>query len=150
MPARGDMRLALIAGGAAIILTAPAQSAEATIITLACHGKFTTVSATSDAKPKPVPVSKMGLVVNVPERSVAGFEGLVAHIDKSDASHIWFSGRDVLTPGANDTTIFVGGDIDRVTGAVHIYATTNGETTKTRELTSYNYDLLCKPTRRLF
>jgi hypothetical protein len=68
------MRLALIAGGAAIILTAPAQSAEATIITLACHGKFTTVSATSDAKPKPVPVSKMGLVVNVPERSVAGFE----------------------------------------------------------------------------
>ena len=42
----------------------------------------------SDAKPEPV--EKFGLLVNLGERTVSGFAGIVARIAKVDAAHISF------------------------------------------------------------
>jgi len=87
-------------------------------------------------------------VVNPPAQSVAGFGGIVAHIDKADAAGVSFSGTGGLTaPGANGTPMSIGsitamGDIDRVAGAVSATTMTTA--------TTFSYELLCKPMRRLF
>jgi hypothetical protein len=98
--------------------------------------------------PKPEPISKMGLVVNPPAQSAAGFSGIVAHIDKADAAGIAFSDTGKLTvPGANGGQVSVGnitviGELDRVTGAVSATTMTTAST--------FRYELLCKPATRLF
>jgi hypothetical protein len=66
-----------------------AQGAEPTVITLACDGKVTDARA-SEAKPEAI--NNMGLVVNLTERTVSGFERIVAQINKLDAAHISFAG----------------------------------------------------------
>jgi hypothetical protein len=98
----------------------------------------------SDAKPEPV--EKIGLVVNLGERTVSGFAGIVARIAKVDAAHISFGStvkRSLLSfrsePAASVTVM---GDIDRVTGAVSATIMTTA--------TASSYDLICKPTSRLF
>jgi len=97
----------------------------------------------SDAKPEPV--EKIGLVVNLGERTVSGF-ATVARIAKVDAAHISFGNtvkRSLLNfrsePAASVTII---GDIDRVTRAVSATIITTA--------TASSYDLICKPTSRLF
>jgi hypothetical protein len=127
------MRLAVIFGISAILAAtgARAETAEPTSITLSCEGTIKDAGAINE---KPQVIGYMGLVVDLTARSVAGFGGIVAHIDRADAAGISFSGHGV------DTT--VAGEIDRVTGAV--FATT------TTTALIWSYDLLCKPTKRLF
>jgi hypothetical protein len=126
-----------------VFMTACAQAAETTVITLTCDGKKTDAKA-SEAKPEPV--EKIGLVVNLGERTVSGFAGIVARIAKVDAAHISFGStvkRSLLSfrsePAASVTVM---GDIDRVTGAVSATIMTTA--------TASSYDLICKPTSRLF
>jgi hypothetical protein len=137
------MRVALIIGAA--LIAGIAQAAETTIITLSCDGTITDARG-SEAKPEPI--SKMGMVVNLATQTVAGFGGLVAHIDKADAAGVSFSGQGTMNfPGANGTPVSAGGitvigDIDRVTGAVSATTMTTA--------TTFTYELLCKPATRLF
>jgi hypothetical protein len=126
-----------------VFMSACAHAAEATVITLTCDGKKTDAKA-SDAKPEPV--EKLGLVVNLGERTVSGFAGIIARIAKVDAAHISFGStvkRSLLNfrsePAASVTII---GDIDRVTGTVSATVMTTA--------TASSYDLSCKPTSRLF
>lgn len=120
-----------------------AQTAAPTIITLSCDGKVVDARASD---PKPEPISKMGLVVNLPDQSVAGFGGIVAHIDRTDAAGISFSGTGPLgvpsAKGGQVGTITVMGELDRVTGAVSATTLTTA--------TTFSWELLCKPTKRLF
>jgi hypothetical protein len=126
-----------------VFMSVCAQAAETTVITLTCDGKKTDAKA-SDAKPEPV--EKLGLVVNLGERTVSGFAGITARIAKVDAAHISFGStvkRSLLnfrSESAASVTII--GDIDRVTGAVSATIMTTA--------TASSYDLICKPTSRLF
>jgi hypothetical protein len=85
----------------------------------------------------------MGLVVNLADQTVIGF-GTVAHIDRADAASISFGGEGPAT--LRTGTIYVWGEIDRVTGA------TWAETITTTVVTTriYSYDLVCKVANRLF
>ena len=90
-----------------------ANTAEATVITLACDGTAKIVGAESGE-----PIKKMGLVVNLAEHTVSGFPGIVAHIDSVDATNILFSGEGpVLYHGQPTTgpgTVSVEGQIDHL------------------------------------
>jgi hypothetical protein len=69
-----------------------ANAAEATVITLSGDG---TAQAAGGGKPEPI--KKMGLVVNLTERTVSSFSGILAHIDSVDATNVLFNGvRDEL------------------------------------------------------
>jgi hypothetical protein len=113
-------------------VTCLAQAAEPTIITLSCDGKLTDAKV-SDEKP----INKMGIVVNLAERTVS-FSGYVVGIEKVDAANISFGGQYRYS----GVDISVHGDIDRVTGAASIMTYTTA--------TASNYDLLCKPANRMF
>jgi hypothetical protein len=77
-----------------------ANAAEATVITLSCDG---TAQAAGGGKPEPI--KKMGLVVNLTERTVSSFSGILAHIDSVDATNVLFSGEGPvsLSRAANGT-----------------------------------------------
>lgn len=119
-----------------------AQGAETTVVTLSCDGTITNARA-SEAKPEPI--NKMGLVVNLVERTVSGFADIVAHVDKIDTDDISFSSTgNLVAPGRRGSigSITVMGEIDGVTGAVSAKTFTT--------TTVSTYDLLCKPANRLF
>ena len=82
-----------------------AQAEEPTAITLSCDG---TTKAYLKSEESINPVTKMGVIVNLAERTVS-FDGHVAHIDHVDAAVIYFGGDSV-----KDTT----GYIDGKTGAM--------------------------------
>ena len=65
-----------------------AQAEEPMAITLSCDG---TTKAYLKSEESINPVTKMGVVVNLAERTVS-FDGLVAHIDHVDAAVIYFGG----------------------------------------------------------
>ena len=71
-----------------VIGLASAQAEESTIITLSCDGT-TKVYVKRDESIGPV--TNMGVVVNLAERTVS-FDGRVAHIDHVDAGTIFFLG----------------------------------------------------------
>ena len=71
-----------------MICLSSAQAEEPTVITLSCDGT-TKVYVKSDESINPV--TKMGVVVNLAERTVF-FDGRVAHIDHVDAGTIYFGG----------------------------------------------------------
>lgn len=111
------------------------------VITLSCEGKITTGNGSE-------PISNMGLVVNIPRRSVEGIAEVVAHIDRVDGASIDFSGIAPVTyPGVQGSlgNVTLLGELDRVTGSVSATVTMAGGGGS-----SMNYDLMCKPTRRLF
>ena len=68
-----------------VICLSLAQAEETTVITLSCDGT-TKVYVKSDESINPV--TKMGVVVNLTERTVL-FDGRVAHIDHVDAGTIF-------------------------------------------------------------
>ena len=65
-----------------------ARAAEPKVITMSCDGTLT--SRVDNVKPEPM--KKMGVVVNLDERTVS-FLGYVAHIKDVDAANITFGGR---------------------------------------------------------
>jgi hypothetical protein len=100
-----------------------AQAEEPTVITLSCDG---TTKAYVKSEESINPVTKMGVVVNLAERTVS-FDSHVAHIDHVDATVIYFGGDSV-----KDTT----GYIDGKTGSM---TATNMDGHKYSEL----YELVC-------
>jgi len=88
-----------------IIFLSSAQAEEPTVTTLSCDG---TTKVYVKREESINPVTKMGVVVNLAERTVS-FDGRVAHIDHVDAGTIFFGGDSV-----KDTT----GYIDGKTGAM--------------------------------
>ncbi len=117
---------------------------EPATITLSCDGKITDARA---SEPKPEPITKMGVVVNLTEKTVAGFGGIVARIDKADEVYISFSGQGQLTSNVGGNSRAIGGisvmgDLDRVTGALSVTTMTTA--------TIFSYELYCKPATRLF
>ena len=88
----------------------------------------------------------MGLVVNLAERTVSGFQDVVAHIDKIDAADIAVQRHGRASrppmPGIPVGSITVMGSIHRASGAVSAKTTTTAAT--------FTYDLLCKPANRAF
>jgi hypothetical protein len=77
---------------ALLLLGHGVQAAETVILTLSCDGTATNMMSNSDNKPEPI--TKMGLLVNFPERTVTGFT-YPAHFDDkwSDAVRLAFSGK---------------------------------------------------------
>jgi hypothetical protein len=107
-----------------MIVLSSAQAEEPTVITLSCDG--TTKVYVKREESNINPVTKMGVVVNLAERTVS-FDGRVAHIDHVDAAVIYFGGDSV-----KDTT----GYIDGKTGSM---MATNMDGHKYDEL----YELVC-------
>ena len=89
-----------------VICLSLAQAEETTVITLSCDG--TTKVYVKREESNINPVTKMGVVVSLAERTVS-FDGHVAHIDHVNAAVIYFGGDSV-----KDTT----GYIDGKTGAM--------------------------------
>ena len=117
-----------------------AKAAEPTMLTLSCDGKVTDTKAT-DAKSEPV--NKIGVVVNLTDRTVS-FLGYVAQIDSIDAADVTFSGETKVKMGGQSTGVgvYVMGDIDRVTGAMSAATMSTAST--------HSYELVCKVANRLF
>jgi hypothetical protein len=144
----------------ALLLMAQQQAAaenDPKIVTLSCDGTITDTSSTpipTDRDPKPI--EKMGVVVNLNERTVS-FIGFIAPISTVDAAAINFNGE-LIGPVAQignkeGYTTRIDGILDRVTG--HMAADTMTYTTK--KLSDPNsivirghYDVLCKATNRVF
>jgi hypothetical protein len=93
---------------------------HAQTLTLACEGKMNST-----------PVHDMGIVVDLASRTVSGF-GDVAPVTEVNAAIVSFG-----DPGST-----VWGVIDRVTGGV--------STVVSHGAVTLNYELVCKPARRLF
>ncbi len=126
---------------------ARAAENEPKVITLSCDGTVTEtvvgLGASSDAKPQPM--QKVGVVVNLNERTVS-FGGFVARVTDVDAANIHFAGS--LIRNTYPTSIV--GDIDRVTG--HMFARTEVSDLKpaSESVEINSYEMLCKATDRVF
>jgi hypothetical protein len=126
------------------------RAADPKIITLSCDGTVTDTRSPTDRQP-PKPIEKMGVVVNLNERTVT-FQGFVAPIASVDAARINFNGKQIEKTGYY--TQRIDGTLDRVTGHMIADAMTL-PTTDTRDRdhfddTQDHYDVLCKATNRVF
>jgi hypothetical protein len=127
--------------GVIIVMSLVIQArAESEMLTLACGGKLTNMMSSDDDTTKTEVVSKMGLQVNLYEGTVLGF-GTPAHIDKTDAVSVNFAGE----RGGSS----VQGTVDRITGSV-IASTYTYSAAAKKLISSYSWDLHCRPTKRLF
>ncbi len=144
-PEAGDRLMRAVIAGRLLLAAVPcwpvassAQPDEPKIITMSCDGKMVN-ARTSDATPEPI--SKLGVVVNLSEKTVS-FAGYKARIDNIDAANISFSGERQLYGRIPIAGVSVAGNLDRVTGAMQatIFSTA----------TTFTWDVLCRPTTRLF
>jgi hypothetical protein len=108
------------------------SGAEAAILTLSCDGTVTNLVWHGDHKP--VPVTNMGLVVNLPEGTVTGF-AFPARIYKADDVRVEFKGE--------NGNWSVWGSIDRIT------STGKATTTSLYPVSMHSWDLACKPVKPL-
>jgi hypothetical protein len=74
-----------------VICRSSAQAEEPTVVTLSCNG--TTKVYVKREEGKREPISQLGVVVNLGERTVS-FDGSVAHIDHIDNAGVIFFGGD--------------------------------------------------------
>jgi hypothetical protein len=94
---------------------------------------------------KPEPVTDLGIVVNFADRTVS-LTGYTVPIEKIDSSTVTFGGRE--TPsylGTKLGPITVYGSIDRVTGATNVWFAD-----EKKSKNDHTFELLCRPTKRLF
>jgi hypothetical protein len=103
---------------------------DTTMFTLSCEGTMTNLVWHSDNKPEPV--TKMELVVNLPEHTVTGF-AFPARIYKTDATHVEFRGQ--------NGNWSVWGSMDRVNSTVQ------ATTTSLYPTTIHSWNLVCKSAR---
>jgi hypothetical protein len=137
----------------ALVLMAGEHAAAQTptIINLSCDG--TVLPALSTGKEEGDPVKKMGMVVNLAERTVTiSGVSVTTPIDRADAASISFNATEVpysfSAGGLRGTgTMTVWGQLDRVTGAAYVSTTT---TIIKDKASTQSYDLVCKVTNRLF
>jgi hypothetical protein len=134
-----------------------ARAADPTVITLSCDGSVTDKSSppTLPTDRDPKPIEKMGVVVNLNERTVS-FQGWVVPISIADAAAINFNGEQIGPVGQiarkEGYTTRIDGILDRVTG--HMALSTM--TYRTKELSDPNsvitrdyFDVLCKAANRV-
>jgi hypothetical protein len=114
------------------------QAAETAVLTLSCDGTVTRLKVTGDDKPERV--INMGLLVNLPEGTITGFQ-YVARVTIIGEVYVDFSG------GFGGWSIY--GSLDRITGSVT--AETASRDSKTGALIEERqWKLVCKPAKRLF
>jgi hypothetical protein len=106
------MRFAIVA---AVFLVgagpALAQDQQPATITASCNGTSKYMVAAEDAKPDPI--TNLGIIVNLADRSVS-FEGYRVPIEKTDSTLVSFHGEQALTYGGRKLRpITVDGSIDR-------------------------------------
>jgi hypothetical protein len=118
-----------------LMMPVHARAADDQVITLTCDGSVTAGTGRAEQ------VSKMGMVINLAEQTVA-FGGHVVGISRVDASNVSFSGQSLSSWEGIRTTISIDGSVDRVTGTLHA--------TQLSIDHSLWFDLGCKPTNRLF
>ena len=112
-------------------------SAQTTLLNFSCEGKTGGWGETQE------PLHNIGLVVNLADKTVS-FAGYVAPFKTVDAANIYFSGSSQSPYGLTAT---VDGNIDRVTGAVTATISTRAGSANPA---MSQWDMLCKPTSRLF
>jgi hypothetical protein len=135
------MRFASAIALLALTLPAGAQEQTATI-TLSCNGtnKLTAMTA---ADQKPDPITNLGIIVNVADRTVT-FSEYVVPITSITATEVSFIGKQTKpVAGAKSKPFTVSGTIDRVTG----YASINWSY---RFGNNSSWELTCRSTTRLF
>jgi hypothetical protein len=143
-----------------LVLSGYALAAEPTVITLSCEGTVTDKTSwapiPTDIDHDPKPMGKMGVVVNLNERTVS-FQGWTVPISIADAATISFNGDEIGPVGQiaakEGLTYRIDGTLDRVTG--HMTADTMTYETKklsdpTSSIVRAHYDVLCKATNRVF
>jgi len=120
------------------LLGQPAAAQTPKVIYLSCDG--TKQQDTADTREQ---ITKLGLVLNLAEKTVVGF-GITAHMDLLDASSIEFSGEGPLVDrGSKIGTLSALGAIDRVTGIVSATTTQMLERSQ-KTVTGTSYYLVCK------
>jgi hypothetical protein len=129
--------MALLIVGLFTTLEARAENQET--LTLSCDGTLTNAMST-DNDTKTESFTKMGLLVNLAEGTVLGF-GTPARIKKTDAVSVEFAGE---VGGAS-----VSATIDRITGSV-LASTYSYNANLKKIISSNNWDMHCKPTKRVF
>jgi hypothetical protein len=126
-----------------------AHAADPKVITLSCDGTSSTRSGlVDDAKPEPT--GKVGVVVNLDERTVS-FLGYVARITDVDTANINFGGPQI-GGNYNGYSIGITGNLDRVTGHMIATTTTSDPTQRPYDpnMVMAHYDVLCRATNRVF
>jgi hypothetical protein len=99
------------------------------------------------------PVKGLGLVVNLADKTVTGFDVAVP-IEHADAASISFEGkapkicRQFNGDHFENGTISLSGELNRVTGVLIV--TTSTKATWSKEADDDYYELVCKVTNRLF
>jgi hypothetical protein len=78
--------------------------AKGAVFTLSCDGAMISGS-------KQEPISNMGLIVNLDVRTVTGFSGIVAQIDRINENWVIFK-------GSTSDGWYIEGSLDRITGNV--------------------------------
>jgi hypothetical protein len=153
------MRRILAAATAALLMLislagqhARAVENEPKVVTLSCEGTLTRRTWTN-GKPErwedPERVQKMGLVVNLIERTVS-FAGYVARIGDANAAQVAFGGKQI-GPESKGQDVVIGGEIDRITGYMDA-RTTHSSQDKTfgYSATESHSEMLCQATNRVF
>jgi hypothetical protein len=126
-----------------------AHAVEQSKLTLACEGTYTDKTM-PEAKPEPIPLSTMYVIVDFTARTVEGFHfpGTIKIIDMNEVTII-FSGSDPKMPiNQVDQVLMLAGTMDRVTGVVD--ATFARLSSAWKILSTTDYSLKCRPTRRMF
>ena len=127
---------------AALALPAGAQQQGSTI-TLSCDGT-SKLTATAAADLTPEPITKLGIIVNMADRTVS-FMDFVVPVTGFTATLVSFSGRhEPVFAGLKFPSVLIDGSIDRVTGYATIgfhYAIVGN---------NHSWELTCRPATRLF
>jgi hypothetical protein len=118
-----------------LMMPGDARADGGQVITLTCDGRVTAGTGRAEQ------VSKMGIVVNLADQTVA-FGGYVVGVSRMDAASVSFGGQSVSSWEGIKTTVSIDGNVDRVTGALHL----------TQQSIDHSlwFDLGCTPTNRLF
>jgi hypothetical protein len=131
---------------AALLSGLPPLSAHAqqqNLITLSCNGT-SKLTATAAADVKPEPITNMGIIVNVADRTVT-FMDYVTPITSITATLVGFTGQQApVALGIKVKPFTIDGSIDRVTG--------HAEIGWWYEVVGNNsfWELTCRPATRLF
>jgi hypothetical protein len=120
-----------------------AQTQQQNLITLACNGT-SKLTATAAADLKPDPITNMGIIVNVADRTVT-FTDYITPVTGISATLVSFSGRQTpVYAGIKGKPFIIDGSIDRVTGHTEVswwYEDVGNNTF---------WELTCRPATRLF
>jgi hypothetical protein len=97
----------------------PVQAQQQNSITLSCNGT-SKLTATAAADLKPDPITNMGIIVNLADRTVT-FTDYVTPVTGITATLVSFSGRQTpVALGVKGKPFTIDGSIDRVTGHAEI------------------------------